>query len=224
MQLTAADFTGRYETMCEEEFSALRREDLNDIARNCYDLESARRRSPAYREKIAAELRAELMPSRRSLPRGWTEITVSRLRPIAFPQLCPGCLRTEVSSYFPISSDRAKPAGFYVIFSKVRYLALQVPSCEACARRKRMASRIGQALIVAGFVMAFVMEFVYNVDLGLGSIGRFLLGSALCAPGIILSTYKDQPVRISNFGDEAVVFRFKLRQYADAFYSLNGMP
>jgi len=136
--------------------------------------------------------------------------------------VCPGCLRTEVSSSLPIASDKEKLAGFYVVYAKYRYLAMEVPSCEECARKKQTAVKVGGALAVVGFIVALVVEIGYDVDLGMGRYGRILIGGSAVAPGVLLAMYKDQPVRISDFRDDAVVFRFKLKEYAEAFCRLNA--
>jgi hypothetical protein len=101
---------------------------------------------------------------------------------------------------------------------------MDIPSCEECARKRRTTAKMGETLAIAGFVAALVAVIWYDVDLGMGSFGRILIGGSAVAPGVILAMYKNQPVRITDFRDDAVVFRFRLKEYAEAFCRLNVGP
>jgi hypothetical protein len=55
MRFTATDFEPRYAAMSDEEFARIRREDLIDVARECYDREQAKRASPEWKMRTVAE-------------------------------------------------------------------------------------------------------------------------------------------------------------------------
>src|ERR1039457_1358827 len=53
MQLNAADFEKRYSEMTDAEPGRLKQHDLNDVARQCYDREIAKRAAPEWKAQQA---------------------------------------------------------------------------------------------------------------------------------------------------------------------------
>jgi hypothetical protein len=49
------------------------------------------------------------------------------------------------------------------------------------------------------------------------------LGVALAAPGVFIALLKDHMVRISDYTDDSVTFRFKNESYAAEFCKLNKL-
>ena len=61
MKLSASDFEKCYAAMCDEKFALIKRQDLVDVARDCYDREAAHRAetAAAIPEVLARRLTAD---------------------------------------------------------------------------------------------------------------------------------------------------------------------
>lgn len=149
------------------------------------------------------------------LENGWSAVAVDTPT-IHFPDMCPACLSTGCSWAIPVQSDQGKFAGFFVVATRWRYKVVNVPFCEMCARRVRKRSRVGQILTAAGLIAG--IGIAIWLDLGAGPSA--VLAIALCAPGIFLS-FGRTAVRL-DVDDQGLIFQFKRKEYAEAFYRANG--
>ena len=151
------------------------------------------------------------------LKNGWTAITVNS-EDFRFPNLCPQCLIPNCTWTIQVQSDRGKFAGYFVFFTRWRHTVVKVPFCENCARKIAKRGRFGQVLTFVGLITAVAISVW--LDLGRGAV--FLLAIVLCLPGILL----DVGNGVVHFAvaEEGLVFRFKSKEYAQAFFKTNVLP
>lgn len=115
-----------------------------------------------------------------------------------------------------VASDKEERGGNYVVYRKNKYLTFSIPFCGECARRTARSTRFGQALVILGILIALVISVRFDV-------GRFLgwcLGVGL--RGVLMALLKDHVVRISDYTDDSVTFRFKNTAYALELCKLNN--
>jgi hypothetical protein len=70
-------------------------------------------------------------------------------------------------------------------------------------------------------VLGFLLTAVLSIGLDLERWVGWALIVALCGPGIWGSTYLKRSVRLVDFGDEWLRFKFRSVEYAEEFESLN---
>jgi hypothetical protein len=142
-------------------------------------------------------------------------VTVKRGR-IQFPNVCAVCMSPNPTWVQGLTSEQGKFSGYYVFFTTWKHLKSQIRICETCGKKERRIQRIAQTSIFIGLIAGVALS-IY-LDLGRGG---FLLGMAFCAPGILLSETVGKPVRVGEYDDESVEFRFKSAEYANQFRALN---
>ena len=134
-----------------------------------------------------------------------------------FPTVCARCLKPDAEWELPVASDYGRFAGFYFFYTKHKHLQVNVPHCGECAVKINRVRSWSTAGIVAGLIVGVALA----VWLDLGRFGTILLGMILCSPGIAASEYLYRAVRIKNYDDRRIVFRFKSAGYARLFETLN---
>jgi hypothetical protein len=93
----------------------------------------------------------------------------------------------------------------------------QVLLCENCDQKERRIQIFSAVLIVLGFVLAFVLSRHFDV----ARQNAFFIGMVCCAPGILLTHFVGDPVRVGFYDDKTVEFSFKSSEYANKFRMMN---
>jgi hypothetical protein len=143
-------------------------------------------------------------------------VSVKRGR-IQFPNACAVCLSPNPTWVQGLTSDQGKFSGYYVFFTTWKHLKSQIRVCETCGKKERRIQRIAQTSVFIGLIASVAL----SIYLDLGKRGAVLLGMVFCAPGILVSEKVGKPVRVGEYDDNSVEFRFKSAEYANQFRALN---
>jgi hypothetical protein len=145
-------------------------------------------------------------------------VTVSRLARYRFPNFCAICVRPGPSEALSVTSDEGKFSGYYVAFTTWKHLITSVPVCRDCKEKERRLQKLTRFAILAGIVLAAAIAIKFDLSRG----WAILLGVVFVAPGVLASEYIGKPVRVGQYDDELVEFKFKSPEYANMFELANS--
>jgi hypothetical protein len=218
------EYKERYAKLSGEELLTLAAQEatLVDSARTALQVELSRRRLQntsldQYQVQAQKEIDEAIRSCAPVAEGNWVKVIVPRGSPL-FPSVCPSCLGTNSDTPVSIRSERENFAGYRVLYTKFKYLVITIPHCRSCARRFILWQRISSASILVGMLAALVISLIFKFGRG----ALWLLIVPFCSPGILASIYLKRSVRLADYDDKWLDFRFKSFEYANLFHRLNS--
>lgn len=205
MNDTTRDFGKTYSKMADDELLRLSAE---------YDT-----LLPVARAALAAELQRRVIekPAQRIESPKWTNVEMPRrLDGIHFPKMCPNCLRPDLAA--GISFDSLSHAKFRFTHVRHDYLSIKIPHCDRC--RRLVVRRRRQ--VTAYLIAAAALSFGLGIWMESYRLVPILLFAVLSVPvtWVFRST---ESIALGDYDDKFIAFRFRNREYAEAFKKINGV-
>jgi hypothetical protein len=158
-----------------------------------------------------AKQAAEAVP----LIHGWYTV-VAPTAGIRFPDLCPRCSRFADSNSLRFASSESRR--FHLLWWKTTRAVSNVPHCSGCVSElKRSRNVCLWTGALAGFLWIFVV-----VRLRLPKFVSYVGGFVISAPFVYFYD-RTSAVKLGDFSEEFVEYRFRSHEYAKAFAWLNNV-
>lgn len=217
------NYQDRYTTLSEEELLTLAAQEATmvDAARTALHVELGRRglqntSLDRYQEQVQKEIDSANRLCKPVVEGKWVKVVVPN-GPLLFPSVCPSCLGPNPETPVSINSERGT-FKHRIVYTKVKYLVLEFPHCKACARRFKFWQGISTVSIFLGMGVTAVISEKFKMD----RWAVWLLIVPFCGPGIWASIYLKRSVRLVDYDDKGLEFKFHSIEYANVFYGLNS--
>jgi hypothetical protein len=174
---------------------------------------------PEARSLLLQELQSRLQTAKRAaetvpLVHGWYTVVAPKAG-IKFPEFCPRCSRFADSSCRFESFERR---GFRLFYWKTAKTVSNVPHCSGCvAELKRSRTVCSWTLCLVGFLWIAAAVWL--------RIPRLIIYAGLftiSAPFVYLYD-RTSVVKLGDFGEGFVEYRFRSHEYAKTFALLNNV-
>jgi hypothetical protein len=146
---------------------------------------------------------------------GWYTVTAP-IAGIKFPECCPRCSRSGADTTLRFKSLEHRR--FRLFYWKTEGAVLAVPHCSECAanlkRTRTICSWLG-GLLALMWVVAFI-QF---------RVPRFVIyiGGFITSLPIVYLYDRTSAVKLGEYGENVVEYRFRSQEYARAFATLNNV-
>lgn len=146
---------------------------------------------------------------------GWYTVTAP-ISGIKFPECCPRCSRSGTDTTLRFKSLEHRK--FRLFYWKTEGVVLAVPHCSECAaslkRTRAMCSWAGGLLALAWVVTSIQFR-----------VPKFAIyiGGFITSLPIVYLYDRTSAVKLGEYGEHVVEYRFRSREYADAFTTLNNV-
>ncbi len=173
---------------------------------------------PDARIALMQELykRANESPQTNKGKSGVSVVVPRRSYGIIFPQMCPGCLRTDIVN--DVNFNSLSHRHFRFTHTRHDYLSIKIPHCDQCA--KIVAHRRKQSTIY--MVLVAICSFGLGIWKDWNNLVPVILLLVLSLPAVWYSRVVES-VDVGDYNEEFIEFCFKNSVYADAFKSVNGL-
>lgn len=188
--------------------------ELLDLASSGPDMSSE------ARYLLLQELQSRLAKAKQAaesvqLNHGWYSVVAPKTG-VRFPAVCPRCSRLADNTSLRFESPEQRKFGF--LYWRTTRAVSTVPHCSECAadlkRTRRLCSSAGGVLIVVWF--AAVIWF--GLPKPVNYVGLFMIS----LPFVYLYD-RTSAVKLGQFYDEEIEYRFRSHEYAKAFATLNNV-
>lgn len=142
----------------------------------------------------------------------WVDVVVPRGN-VSFPSSCPACLAPGATVGVLAASDMSRLKGFFLQSLSVE----SVPYCAACAAKFKRVQRWVHIGAYLGLVLGIA------VGLWTGRLRDGLVVAVLLCVPLAWTAQLHTSVRIRDFDEKSVVFRFSRAEYAAEFRRVNGL-
>jgi len=149
------------------------------------------------------------------LVHGWYTV-VAPIAGIKFPHSCPRCARSEANSSIRFKSLEQRK--FRLVYWKSDSVVSAIPHCSECAAQLKRTRTICS---VAGVFLAslwLAIAIWFRVPRLVSYIGFF----AISLPIMYLYD-RTSAVKLGDYGEEVVEYRFRSHEYAMAFATINNV-
>lgn len=153
--------------------------------------------------------------------RGWDFVAVAR-NDVRFPSVCPACLGSTQPAAPVEEKSSMQYAAWRVFYTTYKYVTLEIPYCERCA--KLVSDRNGLAVLLtvpvatAGGIAAVMLAGGFGV-------GAFIIGAVVPGyPLYSLINHSKRAVVLRRFNDHVVELQCRHQTYATTLRMTNSAP
>ena len=149
------------------------------------------------------------------LVHGWYTVTAP-ISGIKFPECCPRCSRSAADTTLRFKSLEHRK--FRLFYWKTEGVVLAVPHCSGCAanlKRTRSICSWAGGLLALTWVVVFVQFRVPKLAI--------YVGGFITSLPIVYLYDRTSAVKLGEYGENVVEYRFRSQEYAKAFTTLNNV-